>query len=136
MYFGMGSAIFSHAVPAWFSGQRVVGTLAIATGSGLMAWARLFFRSWRIRAKLEAGHELATGGPFRILRNLIYMGLNLLALGSAIWIPTWIMWIAFALMAVGSELRGRAEERLLAASFGDAFGAYAARTRRFVPWIY
>jgi protein-S-isoprenylcysteine O-methyltransferase Ste14 len=136
MYLGMGRTIFGHGVPAWFSGQRLVGALVIATGSVLMAWARLFFRSWRIRAKIEAGHELATGGPFRFLRNPIYMGLNLLALGSAIWVPTWLTWIAAALMALGSDLRGRAEEKLLAASFGDAFREYAARTRRFVPWIY
>ncbi len=51
-----------------------------------MVWALDYFRSWRFRAKLDEGHQLATGGPFRLLRHPIYMGLNLLALGSAFWV--------------------------------------------------
>ena len=52
------------------------------------------FRSWRFRATLDKGHQLATGGPFSLLRHPIYMGLNLLALGRAIWVPTLTLWIA------------------------------------------
>jgi len=64
------------------------------------------------------------------------MGLNLLALGSAIWIPTILVWAAFILMAVGSDLRARAEENLLMQVFGESYPDYRARTRRFVPGIY
>ena len=101
-----------------------------------MVWALVYFRSWRFRATLDKGHQLATGGPFRILRHPIYMGLNLLALGSAIWIPTPVVWTAFVLMAIGSDLRARAEEPLLLKVFGSAYREYSARTRRFVPGIY
>ena len=62
-----------------------VATVAIALGAALMSWSLAFFRSWRFRAKVEAGNQLATGGPFRLLRHPIYMGLNLLVLGSATW---------------------------------------------------
>ena len=64
------------------------------------------------------------------------MGLNLLALGSAIWVPTPLLWVAFALMAIGSHLRARAEERILEQAFGDAYRSYCQRTRRFVPGVY
>jgi protein-S-isoprenylcysteine O-methyltransferase Ste14 len=57
-------------------------------GAALMSWARVWFASWRFRAKVDASHQLATGGPFALLRHPIYMGLNLLALGSAVWDPT------------------------------------------------
>jgi protein-S-isoprenylcysteine O-methyltransferase Ste14 len=64
------------------------------------------------------------------------MGLNLLALGSAIWAPTPLLWIAFALMAIGSDLRGRAEERILEEAFGQRYRDYCGRTRRYVPYVY
>lgn len=41
-----------------------------------MCWALLFFRCGRFRANLEAGHALATGEPFGIVRRRyrVYMG--------------------------------------------------------------
>jgi protein-S-isoprenylcysteine O-methyltransferase Ste14 len=64
------------------------------------------------------------------------MGLNLLALGTALWVPTTLLWVAFVLMAVGSDLRARAEEALLERIFGPSYREYIARTRRFVPGVY
>ena len=136
MYFGIGYAVIPGRVPNWFPGQRVAGTLVIAGGAALMVWALVYFRSWRFRASLDKGHELATGGPFRFLRHPIYMGLNLLALGTALWIPTAMVWAAFVLMVIGSDLRARAEETLLRQAFGFSYREYCARTRRFVPGIY
>ena len=64
------------------------------------------------------------------------MGLNLLALGTAVWIPTPILWVSLLLMIVGSDLRARAEENLLARVFGDAYRDYREHTSRFVPGVY
>lgn len=136
MYMGVGAAVMPGRVPSWFPGQRIVGTLLIAGGAWLMCWALVYFRSWRFRAKVDAGHELATGGPYALVRHPIYAGLNLLALGTAVWVPTALTWVAVGLMVLGSDLRGRAEEGVLRAAFGDAYRAYCARTRRFLPWVY
>ena len=136
MYVGVAKAVVPGRVPVWFAGQRVVGTLVIFGGAALTCWTLVHFRSWRFRAKLDASHRLATGGPFRILRHPIYMGLNLLAFGTALWVPTAIVWGAFVLMVIGSDLRARAEETLLEQAFGEAYREYRARTRRFIPGIY
>ena len=136
MYFGIGVAVIGHRVPVWFAGQRIAGSVVILLGAWLVASAVLHFRSWRFRAALDKGHQLATGGPFRIMRHPIYMGLNLLALGSAIWVPSIILWVAAAWMAVGSDLRGRAEEKILEETFGVSYREYCRHTRRFVPGIY
>jgi len=136
MYFGVGAAVIPHRVPPWFHGQRVVGVCIIGLSAFLASWAIASFRSWRLRAKLEQGHQLATQGAFRLLRHPIYMGLNLLALGTAVWVPTVAVWLGAALMWVGSELRARIEERLLIKVFGSAYEAYCSRTRRFIPGIY
>jgi len=46
------------------------------------------------------------------------------------------VWAAFVLMAIGSDLRARAEETLLRQAFDPSYREYCARTRRFVPGIY
>jgi len=136
MYAGVGAAVFPRRVPIWLSGQRIVGTIVMALGAALMSWAVAFFHSWRFRAKLDEGHQLATDGPFRLLRHPIYMGLNLLALGTAVWIPTPMLWTAAVLMFIGSDLRARTEESVLTNVFGRTYSDYCSRTRRFVPGIY
>jgi protein-S-isoprenylcysteine O-methyltransferase Ste14 len=136
LYFGIGNTVIPHRVPEWFAGQRIVGTLVIAIGAAVMSSALLFFRSWRFRAKLDEGHQLATGGPFRFVRHPIYAGLNLLALGSAIWVPSPTIWAGFALIAIGSDLRARSEEKLLERAFGENYREYSTRTKRFVPGVY
>jgi len=136
MYFGIGIAVIPGRVPVWFHGQRVAGSLVISGGASLVVSALVYLRSWRFRAALDESHQLATGGPFRVVRHPIYMGLNLLALGSALWVPTAIVWAAFVLMAIGSDLRARAEETLLEEAFGPSYREYCARTKRFVPGVY
>lgn len=119
-----------------FPGQPLAGALVIGLGAALCCWAVLSFGSWRFRAAVDAGHELATGGPFRFLRHPIYMALNLLALGTALWFPIPMLWVAFVLMVIGSDLRARAEESLLLRSFGEVYTTYCQRTARFVPGVY
>jgi protein-S-isoprenylcysteine O-methyltransferase Ste14 len=136
MYFGIGNAVIPGRVPIWFDGQRMAGSLVIVGGAALASAALVYFRSWRFRAALDQDHELATAGPFRVIRHPIYMGLNLLALGSAIWVPTPSMWAAVVLMVIGGGVRARAEETLLDRVFGRAYAEYRARTHRFMPFIY
>ena len=136
MYAGVGGAVFAQTAIPSVPWQRAAGALIIAAGCAIMCWSLVYFRSWRFRAKLDAGHELATGGPYAIVRHPIYAGMNLLALGTAVWLPNILTWSAVVLMVVGSDLRGRAEEGVLRAAFGDQYRAYCSRTKRFLPGVY
>ena len=136
LYAGIGSAVIPHRVPHWFTGQRIVGSVVIAIAASLVAWALVSFSSWRVRAKIEPGHQLETRGPFRLVRHPIYTGCDLLALGTALWIPTPVLWIGVLLIAIGGDLRARAEESLLEKTFGRIYHEYCSRTRRFLPGIY
>jgi len=136
MYFGMANAVFPGHVSTWFRGQRIVGSIVMLSSGVLGVWALVSFRSWRVLAKIERGHQLATHGPFRILRHPIYMAMNLLALGTAFWVPTIIVWAAVVLMTIGSDVRARAEETLLERAFGASYRQYRVRTWRFVPGVY
>lgn len=66
----------------------------------------------------------------------MYLAIDLLAVGSAVW--TWSPLVAGSTPSVilGGDLRARAEEPALLARFGDAYGRYMARVRRFVPGLY
>ena len=136
LYFGIGASVFPRRVPEWLPGQRIVGTIVIALGAVLMSSALLFFRSWRFRAKLDEGHQLATGGPFRLVRHPIYMGINLLAAGTAVWDPSIVVLAGAVLTIAGSDLRARSEEALLERAFGSVYEDYRRHTKRFLPGIY
>jgi protein-S-isoprenylcysteine O-methyltransferase Ste14 len=136
LYFGVGSTVIPGRVPEVFGGQRLAGAVIIACGAGIATWAMTAFRSWRFRAALTPGHELATTGPFAVVRHPIYLALDLLALGTALWVPHPVVIAGVALILAAGDLRARAEERLLDQAFGAAWADYRARTSRFVPGLY
>jgi protein-S-isoprenylcysteine O-methyltransferase Ste14 len=136
IYLGPAGAIVPNRVPAWFTGHRGVGGALILGAAAIACAALAVFSSWRFRAKLSEGHVLATGGPFSYVRHPIYLSFDLLSLGTALWVPTSLVWLGFVLMVIGSDLRARSEERILVRAFGGTYEDYCSRTRRFVPGIY
>jgi protein-S-isoprenylcysteine O-methyltransferase Ste14 len=105
----------------------------------LMIWARLTFglRSFHAGANPTPG-GLVTDGPYRYLRHPIYSAVLLfiwtgvLAHGAP---PTAIA-LALAVGAtVMTAIRIQAEEQLMLASIPE-YAAYAARTRRLVPFVF
>lgn len=136
MYTGMERAVFRVGMPTVPPFLRWAGGLLILLGGALICWARLAFASWRFRAQIDLGHQLATGGPFQFVRHPIYAALDLLALGTALWIPTLLVWLGTLLMVVTGHLRARAEEVLLERAFGNTYREYRRRTRRFIPGLY
>ena len=137
LFHGVGRVVRSGTVPFHPPAWHVAASLAIiVSGAALISWARVSFASWRIRAQLDAGHQLTTSGPFSMIRNPIYQAMNLLALGTAIWVNDPAAWIGVLLMAIGGELRARAEEPLLEQAFGEEYREYRRRTWRFVPRVY
>jgi len=70
------------------------------------------------------------------LRNPIYASMlgMLLATGFAkIWWPLFVAGMIFFI--IGTEIRVRAEEKLLAARFGGEFAKYKARTPAYFPFL-
>jgi protein-S-isoprenylcysteine O-methyltransferase Ste14 len=129
---------------AWIFRRRAdVPSLAVALISLLAAWgsvlafARLkkrLGRLWALGARVVEGHELITDGPFRRVRHPIYLSmLGLLAadiLGVSS--PAGAA-LALAAFAAGTALRTRAEDALLAETFGAEFEEYRRRVPAFIP---
>jgi type IV secretory pathway VirJ component/protein-S-isoprenylcysteine O-methyltransferase Ste14 len=116
--------------------QRLAGGLVMLAAAALAAWVLTVFRSWRLAARLEHGHELCTAGPFRWVRHPIYLAMNLLALGSWLWAPTAAVALGVVLVALAGDWRARTEERLLHGAFGASYDRYRRQASRFLPGIY
>ena len=111
----------------------LVGSVAV-----LLAWAatRHLDKQWRFEAALSENHELITTGPYRWVRNPIYTSMFGMLLQTGLvkaWWPLLIAGVVFYI--IGTEIRVRAEERLLAARFGDKYTQYRASTSAYFPFV-
>ena len=136
LYGGLGFALLTGGVPRAVTLQGALGALVLVSADALMAWAFLVFRSWRILPKLDLVHELCSSGPYALVRHPMYLAVDLLALGSALWVPTPPVIAGALLLILGGDLRARAEEKLLLGAFGDGYRWYLQRVRRIVPGVY
>jgi protein-S-isoprenylcysteine O-methyltransferase Ste14 len=115
------------------------------SGLALMAGG-LAFRYWAIRTlgryfapdvSLEREHKLVETGLYRYLRHPSYTGTMLTILGYGLALTNWA---ALAIMLVVPGLaygyRMRVEEQALQVAFGEAYRAYARRTRRIIPFLF
>jgi protein-S-isoprenylcysteine O-methyltransferase Ste14 len=114
---------------------RIVGVVVVVCGLGLAGWARIYLeRNWGMPMTEKAEPELVTSGPYRFVRHPIYSGLLLALVGSAL--ATNLYWlIALALMGGYFIYSAIVEERLMSASFPDAYPAYRARTKMLIPLV-
>lgn len=76
---------------------------------------------------------LVTSGPYRFVRNPIYLGETFLLLGLAeITKNIWFAAAAAGFAVSVTALQILSEERHLEARFGDAYRSYKAATRRWI----
>jgi protein-S-isoprenylcysteine O-methyltransferase Ste14 len=94
------------------------------------------FRSARTTVnplKPERASSVVTGGVYRVSRNPMYLGLALLLIAWAVYLgAAWPLAGPVVYVAVITRLQIVPEERVLRAMFGEAYGAYAARVRRWL----
>ncbi len=76
---------------------------------------------------------LVTSGPYRFVRNPIYLGETFLLLGLAEFTKNiWFVAAAAGFAVSVTALQILSEERHLEARFGDAYRRYKAATRRWI----
>lgn len=127
-------ALWHH--PSLFRRMPATGAALILAAMLFACWALLHFRSWRFKAQIDRGHQLATSGPFSLVRHPIYAAFCLLALGSFLWIPNEVTLAGLVLIVLFGDIRGRAEEKLLEQAFGAEYVDYKKRVARLVPLVY
>lgn len=125
---------WTRAVAPW----RIPVSILFFVLAGLLSWisARTLGRQWRLDAGLNADHELVRSGPYRIVRHPIYLSMFAVMLGAGLLIsrPAWLA-AAVVLEIIGTEIRVRVEDALLASRFGDQFTEYQRRVPAYIPGV-
>jgi protein-S-isoprenylcysteine O-methyltransferase Ste14 len=138
---GIGFAlIFIRIRPAGFekSELSLIVSMILAPLAALLGWAGAtnLGKQWRFEAALSEDHELVQTGPYRYVRHPIYASMLLLLLAAGAAATWWPMFVAGVVMfLIGTEIRTRLEDRLLADRFGEQFAAYRAKVSAYIPMI-
>ena len=109
--------------------------LALVAAGLLLAFgtARAFPRAGTTVRPFEESTVLLQHGPYRFSRNPIYLGLVLITVGVALRMGTASPWLPiFPFIAVLEYRFVRMEERMLDATFGEAYRQYRGRVRRWL----
>jgi protein-S-isoprenylcysteine O-methyltransferase Ste14 len=109
-----------------------VSLACLVLGTILRVWGTAYLGSGVMRGAAMQGEAFVAAGPYRYVRNPLYLGSWLLALGVSVLMPT--SGAAFFLVAfsVFVLLLIRAEERFLSAKQGEVYQQY----RRSVPRLW
>jgi len=94
-------------------------------------------RYFTVDVAIAKDHQVIDRGLYGIVRHPSYAGsiLSFIGLGLA-----FMNWLSLAIVVIGPSLafvyRIRVEERALTDALGDAYRAYAARTKRLIPRVF
>jgi protein-S-isoprenylcysteine O-methyltransferase Ste14 len=133
--------VFAYVRPMGFEKPTwsLIVSMVLGPPSVAVAWSatRHLGKQWRYEAALREDHELIQTGPYRWVRHPIYtsmLGMLLTAGFAWTWWPLLVAGVLFFL--AGTEIRVRAEDRLLAERFQDSFADYRSRVGAFIPFIH
>jgi protein-S-isoprenylcysteine O-methyltransferase Ste14 len=119
--------------PVLLAAGIVLGCLAV-----LISWTgvRALGKQLRVHAGLYPDHELVRSGPYGIVRHPIYAGMLAMYLATALVRPAWPQaLVGLAIFIVGTEIRVRIEDGLLASRFGKEFADYKASVPAYIPFL-
>jgi len=118
---------------------RMAASLLPFAAASVLAWTstRALGRHWRLDAGLDADHKLVQSGPYRVVRHPIYTSMFCMLLGTSLALATPLILLlpAILLLVIGTEIRVRVEETLLASRFGDRFLDYRRHVPAYIPFL-
>lgn len=111
----------------------VLGTLCAIAAAGLRTWASAYMGPSIVQDTTLHGDVMVAAGPYRFVRNPLYLGLFVHVLALALLMPP--SGALFAVVAIALfELRLIAvEEGFLTRTLGEPYRAYCARVPRLWP---
>jgi protein-S-isoprenylcysteine O-methyltransferase Ste14 len=124
------------ARPEGLGPTQLAGGLATAAGAALAAWCILTFVTLGrgTPAPFDPPRRLVVRGPYRRVRNPMYLGAALAVAGAALFYETAVLLAYAALfLLVMHVFVVWYEEPTLRRTFGDDYAAYCARVGRWWP---
>ncbi len=116
-------------------GWAWAGLALYGVGSVLNSGSEWMRHRWKLRP--ENRGRLYTGGLFRYSMHINYFGDLLLFTGlCSIAGSWWTGWVPAAMAGMFVWFHIPRMDRYLAGKYGEAFAAYAARTKKLIPFLY
>jgi protein-S-isoprenylcysteine O-methyltransferase len=114
----------------WVAFAAMIGGLALRT------WAVALLGRWFTwNVTVQAGQELVTRGPYRLIRHPSYTGALITFVASCVLLRSWVVApLAAIALTVAFVRRIRCEETLLVKAL-PGYDAYVARTGRLLPRV-
>lgn len=123
------------ALPSW-SVAALLSFCVIALAIRISAIIHLG-KSFSYDVRRPAGNALICTGPYRFIRHPAYLGIIILATLPGLIVGSVVGFIGLALTTlVQTLMRIKAEDKMLAQEFGEAFREYARKTKRLLPFVY
>ena len=138
--------LWMYFVPRWIAGAqafdnpRPLGWIVVAIG-GAIALPCIWEFAWRglgTPAPFDPPRRLVISGPYRWVRNPMYLGFGIVLIGEALVFPniTWVilimvvsLWIVVTLFVLGYE------EPTLRRTFGADYETYCRNVHRWIPRV-
>jgi protein-S-isoprenylcysteine O-methyltransferase Ste14 len=117
---------------------QAVGVLGYVLSMAITYWAMLSnpFLATTVRIQEERGHQVATTGPYQVVRHPMYVGVILMWLSTALVLGSLWALVPAVFMALLFVVRTVLEDRLLQAEL-PGYAAYAQRVRRrLIPGVW
>jgi protein-S-isoprenylcysteine O-methyltransferase Ste14 len=125
---------WERSLPFW----RAAVSVILFSLAAVLSWtsSRALAGQLRIDAALGADHRLVRSGPYAMVRNPIYTSMLLVLCATSVIIAGWKLFVpALLLFVIGTEIRVRIEERLLATHFGAEFKEYKRSVPAYIPFL-
>lgn len=128
-----------HSIGVMMVSQEIrwLGLVLFGFGLATISWARATLgRMYSLEVTIQKSHQLITTGPYRYIRNPIYSGVIIQALGFSLVFRSWIGLAAMIPLVAFFLLRIKDEEAVLQSEFGSEWEAYCERSWRLIPYLY
>jgi protein-S-isoprenylcysteine O-methyltransferase Ste14 len=115
---------------------QVAGMIMVAIGTVIALWCvfTFVFIGKGTPAPFDPPRKLVVRGPYRFVRNPMYIGAGMTLAGAALYYESVSLLIyAAVFFAVVHLFVVAYEERVLRRSFGSEYEAYCRRVRRWLP---
>jgi protein-S-isoprenylcysteine O-methyltransferase Ste14 len=117
---------------------RIAAAAIFAVLAAVLSWSSVHHlgRQFRIQAGLYEDHRLIRTGPYAWVRHAIFASLLAALVCTLLLLTPW-QWcvVSLAVFLLGTEIRIRNEERLLASRFPEEFRDYRRHVPAYLPFL-
>jgi len=106
-------------------------TASVGTGVSLLGIV-LIAIGWK---QIHRAEGLVSDGLYKYMRHPQYTGIFLFTFGWIMHWPTVLTLLLWPILIAAYVWLARFEEKLALEEFGDSYRAYAAKTKRFIPYL-